>query len=198
MALNEGVHDARPIAAPPAWRRWLGSRGLQAIVAIVAVAWAALSWVQWMGGVEGLRAHRGPGLAAGLVSLQAVVGMTPFPSEVIAGANSVIHGFWLGSVYNWVGWLMAAMLQYAIMRRTAQDFDFATALQRMPRWLRRFPVHHPVFLITARQLPLGPQIVNAAAGAYDIGFWRHTWCAAIGIIPGALIVSGVANGLMGS
>jgi len=37
--------------------------------------------------------------------------------------------------------------------------------------------------------------VNSAAGAYEVPLGRHAWCAAISIVPPALIVSGLANGL---
>ena len=39
-------------------------------------------------------------------------------------------------------------------------------------------------------------IVNSAAGAYDVPLQRQAWCAALSIVPPALIISGLANGLL--
>ena len=93
----------------------------------------------------------------------------------------------------WVGWMLAAFLQYELMRRTAEDFDFSGVQARMPSWLARFPVDHPAFLIVGRWLPAGSHIVNSAAGALGVPLWRHAWCSAIAIIPMALTVSGVGT-----
>jgi uncharacterized membrane protein YdjX (TVP38/TMEM64 family) len=89
----------------------------------------------------------------------------------------------------------AAVLQYGLSRRTADDVDLSSLLERTPEWMRRFPAGHPLFLIMARQLPIGPHIVNISAGALHVPLWRHVWCAAIAVVPEAVLVAGVRAGV---
>ena len=136
----------------------------------------------------------GPG-AAVLVVAQALIAVSPFPSQIVAVPLAVMYGFWRGVALIWTGWMLAAALQYWLSRRTADDIDLNSWLERTPRWIRRFPAGHPLFLILARQLPIGPHIVNITAGALHVPLWRHLWCAAIAVIPEAVIISGVSVGI---
>jgi uncharacterized membrane protein YdjX (TVP38/TMEM64 family) len=91
--------------------------------------------------------------------------------------------------------MLAAVLQYWLSQRTADDIDLASLLERTPRWMRRFPASHPFFLIIARQLPIGPHIVNISAGVLHVPLWRHLWCAAIAVVPEAVFISGISVGI---
>lgn len=175
-------------------RELLRSRGLQLIgVALVAggLAWA---WLDAGGGLAALRERHGVAAALILVPLQTLVSATPFPGEIVALANGLVLGFWWGSAAIWVGWMGTAYLQYWLVRRAADDLNLEVMLEKLPRWARRFPVDHPIFLICVRWLPYGPHVVNTAAGAFRVPAWRFGWCAAIGIGVGAFVVSGLANG----
>ncbi len=114
---------------------------------------------------------------------------------MIGVTNAALYGFWPGTAMSFTAWLLTALLQYGIARRTARDFDFDASYARLPGWLRRFPVDHPVFLIGVR-LPLGGPIVNTAAGVFGVSLWRHTWCAAVGILPRAMFFAGLGVGLL--
>jgi uncharacterized membrane protein YdjX (TVP38/TMEM64 family) len=181
--------------APP-WRRALHSRGLLGIVSIITGGTALAAWMRSYGGAELMREHLGPLAALFIVPLQAVVAVSPFPSEVIALVTCTFYGFWGGALLAWSAWFVAAFLQYELVRRTAKDFDFEHARRRFPRRLRELPVSHPAFLIVGRWLPYGAHVVNSLAGAYEISLVRHGWCAAVSLIPPALIISGIANGLL--
>jgi uncharacterized membrane protein YdjX (TVP38/TMEM64 family) len=180
----------------PLWRRLLTSRGVQMILAVMLFAWVFYGWIDTIGGPEEFRVRYGLVAAVVLVPVQAVVAVSPFPSEVLVFANSVLFGFWMGALMAWVGWIMAAFLQYGLVRRTAADFDFDAVRKRLPTWIRRFPVDHPAFLIGGRYLPMGSHIVNSAAGAFGVPLWRHGWCSAVSILPMAFLVSGIANGIL--
>ena len=180
------------------WRRIVTSRGLWGFAGFAAVA-AALVWgIDALGGAEGLRARFGWQAPVILIAAQAVAGLWPIPAgEFLAFTNSAVHGFWLGSAFNWIGWMLTALLQYQLARRTAREFNFESGLKLLPARVRRFPAEHPAFLILGRLVPgPGPQLVNCMAGALEVPLWRHTWCAAISILPGAMIIAAVANGLM--
>ena len=178
------------------WTRLARSRGMQLSVALVLLAGAIVAGLA----TEGDAASLGRLGAAGVVLLvcaQAVLAVSPLPSQLIAVPLAALHGFGLGVVLLWCAWMLAALLQYLLARRTAKDVDLDFWLARAPRWLRRFPAEHPAFLILTRQLPIGPHIVNISAGALGVPMRRHLWCAAIGITPQAVLLSGVTAGIFG-
>lgn len=176
--------------------RALRSWGLLGIVAVVAAGGLLALWMRSFGGAELMRDQLGPLAALFIVPVQALVAVSPFPSEVIALVTCTFYGFWGGALLAWCAWFLAAFLQYELVRRTARDFDFERTRRRFPKRLRDLPVSHPAFLILGRWLPYGPHVVNSAAGAYGVSLRRHAWCAAVSIVPPALVISGVANGLI--
>ena len=126
---------------------------------------------------------------------QKLIAASPSPSQILAIPVGTAYGLWLGAALIWTGWMVVAVLQYGLSRRTADDIDLSSLLERTPRWMRRFPAGHPLFLIVARQLPLGPHIVNVGAGVLHVPLWRHVWCAAIAVVPEAVLLAGISVGL---
>ena len=178
------------------WQRIVASRGLRLIAGFVLLAWLLVWWMDAFGGPLALRDRYGLSAAVVLVPIHGVVAVSPLPGEAVAFANSLVYGFWFGSLFNWFGWMMAALMEYGLVRRAAKEFNSEAAFERLPQWLRRFPVSHPAFLIAGRWLPFGGHVVNCAAGAFAVGLWRHAWCSAIAIVPVAMLVAGLANGLV--
>lgn len=176
-------------------RRVLHSRGLLAIGLLILAGGLLAFWLRSLDGVEVLRESFGPATAVVIVPIQALIAVSPFPSEVVAIGTSALYGFWGGALLAWSAWFMAAFIQYFAVRRAARDFDFEHARRRLPRRLRELPVSHPAFLIIGRWFPYGSHIVNSAAGACEVPLSRHGWCAAVSIVPSALVISGLANGL---
>ncbi|MBY0276477.1 VTT domain-containing protein [Candidatus Binatia bacterium] len=180
-------------------RRLLHSRGLQSALAALLVGGLVIGWVHLQGGPEGI--HRRWGLAAPLVwiPMQVVVHVTPLgdfvPWSVLNGS---MFGLWLGALTTWLSWMGSASAQYAIGRRTAVDLDWETKVARLPAWLRRLPIGHPLFLIVARQFPLMAGPINVAAGAARVPFARMLWCTAIGVLPPALFLAAVGVGIVGA
>jgi uncharacterized membrane protein YdjX (TVP38/TMEM64 family) len=179
----------------PTWRRILASRGLQFAGGLAAFAWILHRWLEASGGPEVLTDRYGLLAAAILVPVQAIVAFVPLLGEMIALTNAALYGFWLGALLSWVAWMAASVLQYGVVRRTVSDFDLDATYQRLPRWMRRFPVSHPVFLIGVR-IPFGGPIVNTAAGVFRVSLWRHLWCAAVGIAPRAMFFAGLGVGAL--
>ena len=176
-------------------RRLAQSRGAQLSLGVVLLAILVAFWFAGDGRREQIGDQLGWPGAAALVVAQALMAVSPLPSQIVAVPIAVAYGFWLGVLLNWTGWMLAAVLQYWLSRRTADDIELQLLVDRTPQWLRRFPADHPVFLILARQLPIGPHIVNITAGVLHIPLWRHLWCAAIGVVPEAILVSGIAVGV---
>ncbi len=190
------INDEQQVA-DSAWRRAVRSKGVRLIFLLLVLGALFVYLLKSLGGPEAIRDRMGYSAAALIVPIQAVVAVSPFPSEIVAIGTTAIYGFWFGAVIAWLGWFVAAFLQYYVARRTARDFDFERARSRLPKWISRFPVEHPAFLILARLVPWGPHLVNSAAGVYGISLKRHGWCAAVSIVPQALFISAVGNGLFG-
>lgn len=182
---------------PPARRgpflRLVGSPGLRTLLLLCVVGWLLLQALAAAGGPEAVRARFGLGAALVLVPLQAVVAVSPFPSEVLALAYGGIYGFAVGGTFAWAGWLLGAALEYALFRRIAADVGDAA---RLPAWLRRLPAEHPLFLILGRLVPFGNHAVNALAGSRRVPAWRFAWASALAFLPFAALVAAVGSGLV--
>lgn len=198
MDVSARQSELSELADPPRplWQRIVASRGLQLIAGFILLASLLAWWLDACGGPQAFRDEYGLSAAVVLVPIHAVVAVSPLPGEAVAFANSLVYGFWFGSLFNWTGWMLAALMEYSLVRRAVKEFHSEAAFERLPQWLRRFPVAHPGFLIAGRWLPFGGHLVNCAAGAFAVGLWRHAWCSAIAIVPVAMLVAGLANGLV--
>lgn len=176
------------------FRRVVRSRAFWILTPLLLCGWAAWTWLGRPEQVAALVRDHGTLAAIVLVPLQTLVSATPFPGEIVALANGALLGFWWGTIAIWGAWMGTAYLQYYLMRAATGEFDLQHARERLPQWLRGFPVHHPVFLICGRWVPYGAHIVNGSAGAFRVGLWRFTWCAAIGVGVGAVTMAAIANG----
>jgi uncharacterized membrane protein YdjX (TVP38/TMEM64 family) len=177
--------------------RALHSPGLRTLLGVSACAWLLLRLLAALGGPEAVRARFGLGAGVLLVPIQAVVAVSPFPSEVLALAQGAIYGFALGWPFTWAGWMLGAALEYALFRRVASDVVGPDPLERLPGWMRRLPVGHPLFLILGRLVPFGNHAVNALAGARRVPPWRFLWASALAFLPFSALVAAVSSGVLG-
>ncbi len=173
------------------------SKGLWFVVVLLITAYLLASWVESVGGPEGIRERYGVLAPVITSSIQILIAPTPIPSDVICIAQGALYGFWFALVLNWLGWWIASHIEFLLGRRLRDDFDLESRLERLPRWLRRFPVHHPVFLIFSRQIPwAGGHLSTLVPGAMGVPFLRCAWCNAIAIIPAAALMAGIGAGLI--
>jgi uncharacterized membrane protein YdjX (TVP38/TMEM64 family) len=175
----------------------LRSRALYLVAGLCLVAFGLTRWVESLGGPAGIWERFGLVAPAVSVPVHAIVAVTPFPSDVVAIGNGTIYGFWLGSVLSWFGWYIAAFIEFQIGRRADRDFDIGAWIARAPASLRRFPVGHPAFLIGSRLIPwAGGHISTLLPGAMGVPLGRFAWCAALAIVPPAMLMSGIGAGLL--
>lgn len=156
-----------------------------------------LFWVASIGGPEAVHARYG--LLAPLVTLPAhlmvnVIAIGEFIPWSIA--NGVAYGFALGALLSWAAWMGAAVVQYVLARRLGQNQDVERQLAALPRWVQRFPVSHPVFLIAGRWVPMGGPFTNVAAGAFGVPAGRMLWCAGVGYSVEAMLNAALGAGLL--
>lgn len=173
------------------------SGALYLIVGLCFVAFWLTRWVESIGGPTGVWERFGLVAPAITVPLHAIVGVTPFPSDVIAIANGTLYGFWLGAVLSWLGWYLAAFIEFQIGRRAGEDFNVSEWMARSPGSLQRFPVGHPAFIIGSRFIPwAGGHVSTLLPGAMGVPLGRFAWCSAVAIVPPALVMSGIGAGLL--
>lgn len=177
----------------------LSSRGgtLLLIGAVLAVAFVSWRFIEATGAEAFLR-RLGPLAPLVSIPIHVVLSATPFPSEMVGLANGAVYGLWLGAACSWLGWWCGAILEFALVRRGTRGIEASVGFERLPGWLMRFPVGHPVFLIMGRQIPFGFHLVNVLAGVAEIRSTRFVVCAAISNLPYAWITAAMGAGLVAS
>jgi uncharacterized membrane protein YdjX (TVP38/TMEM64 family) len=171
-----GLRRAADAMPPSPWLKRLAG------VAIFAVSFAlAASVVANKSGVDHVLAAVGPFRIPLAVAIFAIVASAPFSvTDALAVSNGVLFGPWVGSAVNAAGLVLAAIVGYAIARRTSRLFDLETQILRLPAWVTRFGVGSAGFLIAVRLIPgMGGTIATQTAAAYRVPLWRqiYTMCA---------------------
>lgn len=175
----------------------LSGGGVTALVIVAVLAIAFASWrVVESSGAEALLLRFGPLAPLLSVPIHVVLSATPFPSEMIGLANGAVYGFWLGTLCSWLGWWCGAILEYGLLRRGTRQIGARVEFERLPGWLRRFPVGHPFFLIVGRQIPFGFHLVNVFAGVAGVPPARFVFCAAVSNLPYALLSAAMGAGVV--
>ena len=128
------------------------------------------------------------------VAIFAAVASAPFSvTDALAVMNGAIFGPVWGSIINAAGLVIAALLGYWINRHATHLLDLDRALERLPAWVKRFPVGSPAFLLAVRVIPgVGGTVATASAAALRVPVWIHVWtmCAIAIPICTALAVGG--------
>jgi uncharacterized membrane protein YdjX (TVP38/TMEM64 family) len=173
------------------------SPAVYTIVGVVILGATLARWVASIGGPAAFRESYGAAAPLATAPIHVVLSITPFPSDVVSIANGALYGFTSGAILSWLAWWVAAVAEFGLGRRARKDFDLESQLDRMPTWLKRFPVDHPVFLIGGRQVPyLGGHLTSFVPGAAGVRFSRYVWCSAVAVLPGAIVMAGIGAGLM--
>jgi len=183
------------LTAGDAVRVALRSSALHAVLVLFLAAAASAWWIESIGGPARVRAQLGVAAPLASVILHVLLNISPMPGDVVAIANGSLYGVALATALNWLGWYIAAFIQFSIGRRAARDFDLGEHLDRVPRFLRRFPVEHPAYLLIARLLPwAGGHVTTWIPGAAGVRVWRFAWCTALAIVPASIGFSVVGAG----
>lgn len=163
----------------------------------LALSLALGGWLWTLGGPAALRDQWGAAAPALSLVAHTFVSVTPVGDLVPwALANGATYGVVLGALLNWLAWIGAAALLFGLARRASVDPALDTELHRLPTWLRRLPVHHPLFLISVRWFPFGGYLASVGAGVFGVSLRRLLWCTAVGSAPPALLLALVGAGLL--
>ena len=119
------------------------------------------------------------------IAVFTAVASAPFSvTDALAIMNGAIFGPLWGSIVNAIGLVFAAMLGYWINQRASHLFDLEAALERLPGWVKRFPVGSPMFLIGVRIIPgFGGTVATATAATFKVPMWVHVWTMCAIAIP---------------
>ena len=68
--------------------------------------------------------------------------------------------------------------------RASALLDLNDYLQRLPPWVKRFPVGSPAFLIAVRVIPgFGGTVATATAADFQVPVWVHVWTMCAIAVP---------------
>ncbi len=155
------------------------------------LAGITVGWIDAIGGLDALQLQFGAWAPLLIAPAHLLVTITPVGEFVPWGwANGALFGTATGALLNGSVWLIASGIHYGFGRRMARDFDLDRRARKLPAWLQRFPVDHPIFLICARWFPMGSLLANTAAGTARVPVRRFIVCATLGTVPQALVVAG--------
>jgi len=137
---------------------------------------------------EGLRAlMEQAGLWAPLASvgLMAAHSFLPFPAEIIAVANGIVFGPWIGVAVTWVGAMLGATLSYEVARGLGPAARARFVPSRYRTRLDAFSINIGIApLLVSRMLPIVSfNLINYAAGLAGVPRWTFLWTTGLGILP---------------
>jgi uncharacterized membrane protein YdjX (TVP38/TMEM64 family) len=132
------------------------------------------------------------------IALQTLLGASPLPTEPLTVVNGVVFGPVKGALYSWIGYMLAALVEYIVGANIRQATDFEAQRSRLPLGLNRFPADSPWFLMLARVVPgYGPKMVGLMGGMYRVPLWRFMWTAAIPNLIGAILFASGGSWIKG-
>lgn len=129
------------------------------------------------------------------VVVMTLVASAPFSvTDALAIMNGVVFGPLVGSLINAAGLAIAAVVAYLIALRTNKLLDVEQQLDRLPSWIKRWPVASPMFLILVRLLPgVGGTVATQTAAAYRVSLWTQIWTKCIVAVPIATVLAIFGN-----
>ncbi|GED12289.1 hypothetical protein AM501_24215 [Aneurinibacillus migulanus] len=148
------------------------------------------------GNLEQIAAHiQSYGWIAFLISIVAIVVQTFFPIVpfvLLAGANVIAFGLWLGFAISWTGAVLAALANFFLARYVGRD------------WAEKKMGHHSfvknlnrhaetkgfIVILFARWIPIFPSsAINTAAGISKVPFQAFLFATMLGKGPAVLFES---------
>jgi uncharacterized membrane protein YdjX (TVP38/TMEM64 family) len=126
----------------------------------------------------------GAGGFALLLGLMLAHAIVFYPSEIVTTTAGYVYGFAAGLAFVVVGWLLAALLCYALGRSVGGPL-LRRVLGRRFTWLTAtMETGGTVLLLSGRLIPIVPfALIGYAAGATHISLWRFSWTTVLGYLP---------------
>jgi uncharacterized membrane protein YdjX (TVP38/TMEM64 family) len=132
----------------------------------------------------------GAGGIALLLGLMVAHAVVFYPSEIVTATAGYIYGFApaLGLVLG--GWLLTALLSYALGRSIGGPLLRVLLGKRFARLERGVADGGITLLLVGRLIPIVPfAFLGYAAGATRVNLWRFSWTTAVGYLPLTALVA---------
>ena len=157
-----------------------------AAVALLAASFALAYFViRYQPHVEHMIRVIGPLAYPLAIAIFAVVASAPFSvTDALAIMNGAIFGPVKGTLIDAVGLFCAALLGYWINLHATKLFDLQQSLERLPPWVKRFPIGSPAFLLAVRVIPgFGGTVATTTAATFRVPIWTHVWTMCAIAVP---------------
>jgi uncharacterized membrane protein YdjX (TVP38/TMEM64 family) len=129
----------------------------------------------------------GLALLLGLMIAHAVVF---YPSEIVTATAGYIYGFAPALALVAAGWLLTALLSYALGRAIGGPLLRALLGQRFARLETAVADGGVSLLLAGRLIPIVPfAFLGYAAGATRVNLWRFSWTTVAGYLPLTALVA---------
>ena len=173
------------------------------LVVLLAASFAAVRWTP-LG--EYLTAERLQALLADVrgawwsplahVGLCVLFGSVGVPATPFLVAGAAIFGTVYGTLWNWLGILLASVAGYLLARLLGREFVERIGGDKVRR--AEAVLHRRGFLplIAVRFIPVPFALVNAAAAVVGVRVWKFTLASAVGLLPPIAIITYFASALL--
>jgi uncharacterized membrane protein YdjX (TVP38/TMEM64 family) len=132
----------------------------------------------------------GAGGFALLLGLMLAHAIVFYPSEIVTATAAFVYGFAAGLAFVLAGWLLAALLTYALGRSVGGPLLRAVLGERFARLERLMERGGTALLLSGRLIPVVPfALLGYAAGATNVKLWRFSWTTVVGYLPLTTAVS---------
>jgi uncharacterized membrane protein YdjX (TVP38/TMEM64 family) len=145
------------------------------------------------GHIDALRTYirsLGAGGLALILGLMVAHAVVFYPSEIVTATAGYIYGFApaLGLVI--VGWLLTALLSYALGRSIGGPLLRSLLGKRFSRLEEAVADGGITLLLAGRLIPVVPfAFLGYAAGATHVNLWRFSWTTVVGYLPLTTLVA---------
>ncbi len=131
------------------------------------------------------------------VGLYALATAIALPGSILTIAGGAIFGFTLGSLLNWAGASLGAMLAYLLARNLGFDAVRRLLGKRADRVTELAGAHGFTTVLRLRLVPVVPfNVLNFAAGFAGVRFRDYMLGTLLGLIPGTAVYTYFADALL--
>ena len=187
-----GMSDETPRSDGPPHRHLELAAGI-AVIIVGLVILAAVPQLRHCvsltlhGDFGGLRAYiRSLGVGGLLLLVGLMLGhaIVFYPSEIVTATAAYVYGFGPGLALVVGGWLVSALLCYALGRSVGRPLLRALLGQRFRALEHGVSEGGTSLLLSSRLIPVVPfALMGYAAGATRVSLWRFSWTTVVGYLP---------------
>lgn len=192
---SEAAEPHEPEARRPRADLLLGVATVAAVVALILVVpelrhSVGLALHGHFGELRTYIQSLGAGGLALLIGLMIAHAVVFYPSEIITATAAYIYGFAPALALVVAGWLLTALLSYALGRSIGGPVLRSILGRRFSQLEQGVARGGVSLLLAARLIPVVPfAFLGYAAGATRVNLWRFAWTTVVGYLPLTVLVA---------